>query len=156
MTDTEWARDRRWLQVAIGLSQQCLPSTAAFSVGSVIGDAEGAEIARGYSRETDPRVHAEESALSKIDPDDPRLRQATIYSSLEPCSTRRSRPLSCTDLILAAGIRRVVFAWREPTVFVDCQGAEKLRAAGVTIVEIDDLVERVRKVNAHLLNDRTV
>ncbi|MGH8883924.1 MAG: deaminase [Egibacteraceae bacterium] len=156
MTDTEWARDRRWLQVAIGLSQQCLPSTAAFSVGSVIVDAEGAEIARGYSRETDPRVHAEESALSKIDPDDPRLRQATIYSSLEPCSTRRSRPLSCTDLILAAGIRRVVFAWREPTVFVDCQGAEKLRAAGVTIIEIDDLVERVRKVNAHLLNDRTV
>jgi riboflavin-specific deaminase-like protein len=150
------ADDRYWLQVAIDLSRQCPPSMTAFSVGAVIVDAEGAEIARGYSRETDPRVHAEESALSKIGLDDPRVRHATMYSSLEPCSTRRSRPLPCTDLILAAGIRRVVFAWREPTVFVDCHGMERLRAAGVTVVEIDDLAEGVRKVNAHLLDDQTV
>ncbi|MGH8896714.1 MAG: dihydrofolate reductase family protein [Egibacteraceae bacterium] len=150
------AEDRRWLQAAIDLSRQCAPSTTAFSVGAVIVDTEGAEMARGYSRETEPRVHAEESALRKIAPDDPRLRRATIYSALEPCSMRRSRPLACTDLILSAGIQRVVFAWREPSVFVDCQGAEKLRAAGVSVVEIDDLAEQVREVNAHLLGGREV
>lgn len=150
MADLRMARDRHWLQIAIDLSRRCQPSVTAFSVGAVIIDAEGAEIARGYSREADPHVHAEESALSKVDPGDPRLRRATIYSSLEPCSTRKSRPRACTDLILSAGIPRVVFAWREPAVFVDCQGAERLRAAGVTVVEIDDLAERAREVNAHL------
>ena len=49
------------------------PSTTAFSVGAVIVDAAGEEIAWGYSRETDDHVHAEESALAKLAADDPRL-----------------------------------------------------------------------------------
>ncbi|MGH8903938.1 MAG: deaminase [Egibacteraceae bacterium] len=154
MTETELPRDRNWLQVAIGLSRQCQPSMTAFSVGAVIVDVEGAEIARGYSRETDPRAHAEESALSKVDPDDPRLRRATIYCSLEPCSMRKSRPLACTELIRAAGIRRVVFACREPAVFVDCHGVENLRAVGIDVIEIGGLAEQARKANAHLLSNR--
>ena len=52
---------------------------------------------------------------------------STIYSSLEPCSARASRPRTCTDLILAAHIGRVVFAWREPSIFVEGRGAELLR-----------------------------
>ena len=143
------ADDRRWLEAAIDLARRCPPSERAFSVGALIV-ADGTEISRGWSRETDAHVHAEESALAKLDPADPRLRRATIYSSLEPCSRRRTRPLSCTQLILDAGIPRVVFAWREPTLFVDCRGAEDLQAAGVTVVEIPDLAQAVRDVNAHL------
>ena len=96
-------------------------------------------------------MHAEESALNKLDASDPRLPGATIYSTLEPCSQRKSRPLSCTQLILAAGIGRVVIAWREPSLFVaDCQGAELLEAAGVTVVEMPELGERAREANRHL------
>jgi len=69
---------------------------------------------------------------------------------LEPCSVRASRPRSCTEWILRAGIPRVVFAWREPSLFVDCEGAELLRAAGVEVVEVPALAELVRAVNAHL------
>jgi pyrimidine deaminase RibD-like protein len=76
---------------------------------------------------------------------------ATIYSSLEPCSTRASRPRSCTELILASSISRIVFAWREPGLFVDCQGAELLRAAGRQVVEVPDLAHLVRRTNGHLL-----
>jgi diaminohydroxyphosphoribosylaminopyrimidine deaminase/5-amino-6-(5-phosphoribosylamino)uracil reductase len=141
--------DRRWLQLAIDLAYQCPPSESAFSVGAVIV-AGGEEIARGYSRETDAHAHAEEAALAKLDPADPRLTRATIYSSLEPCSTRRSRPRTCTQLILSARIPRVVFAWREPGLFVDGQGAENLRASGVQVVEIPDLAEPARGANAHL------
>ncbi|MGH2720746.1 MAG: deaminase [Actinomycetota bacterium] len=142
--------DRRWLGLAIDLSRQCPPSGTAFSVGAVVV-ADGREIARGFSRETDAHVHAEEAALTKLEAGDDRLRRATIYSSLEPCSTRRSRPDTCTDLILRTGIPRVVFAWREPSIFVDCHGAEDLRAAGVEVVELPDLAAVVRAVNAHLL-----
>jgi riboflavin-specific deaminase-like protein len=63
---TETARDRRWLQAAIELSRGCPPSDGAYSVGAVIVAADGEVIARGYSRETDPTVHAEEAALATV------------------------------------------------------------------------------------------
>lgn len=141
------AVDRHWLTRAIDLSFRCPPSTTAFSVGAVVVDAAGEEIAWGYSRETDDLVHAEESALAKLAADDPRLATATIYSSMEPCSRRKSRPKSCSRLIRDAGIPRVVFAYREPSTFVVGEGAEELAAAGVTIVEYPDLAGRVREAN---------
>jgi diaminohydroxyphosphoribosylaminopyrimidine deaminase/5-amino-6-(5-phosphoribosylamino)uracil reductase len=140
------------LRRAVDLSRACPPSTTAFHVGAVVVAADGTELATGYSRETDAAVHAEEAALAKLPPGDPRLAHATLYSSLEPCSRRASRPRSCTRLILDAGIPTVVFAWREPPVFVDGEGAELLRAAGVTVVELPELAPLVRDVNRHLLD----
>ncbi|HEX6074247.1 MAG TPA: deaminase [Micromonosporaceae bacterium] len=144
--------DREWLTRAIDLSRRCPPSPNAFSVGAVLVDVSGAELANGWSRERDPTEHAEEAALRKLDPRDPRLPGATLYSSLEPCSARKSRPRPCARLVIDAGIRRVVYALREPVLFVDGEGDELLRAAGVEVVEIPDLADRVRAVNAHLLN----
>ena len=149
---TQRAADRRWLGAAVELSRRCVPSAEAYSVGAVIVDAGGRVVAEGWSRDVDPRVHAEESALARVAPGDPRLAGATLYSSLEPCSVRRSRPLSCSRLIQAAGIRRVVFALREPVFLADCRGAEELEAAGVTVVEVADLAGEVRAVNAHLVS----
>lgn len=140
--------DLRWLSLAVDLAGLCPPSQTAFSVGAVIVGPEGTELARGHSRETDPYDHAEEAALRKLRTD---LTAATIYSSLEPCSKRASRPKSCTQLILEAGIGRVVFAWREPPLFVNCDGVALLRAAGVTVVELPELAEAARRPNAHLL-----
>jgi riboflavin biosynthesis pyrimidine reductase/pyrimidine deaminase RibD-like protein len=144
---SETAVHRHWLGHAIELSHRCPPSTTAFSVGAVIVDAAGEVIVSGYSRETDDLVHAEESALAKLAADDPRLRTATLYSSLEPCSERKSRPKSCSRLIREAGIPRVVFAFREPSTFVVGKGAEELTAAGVTLVEVPELADQVREAN---------
>src|SRR3984957_4943290 len=107
--------EERWMRLAIELAWQCPPSPTAYSVGAVIVDAGGDEISRGFSREGDPGVHAEESALGKLSADDPRLAGATIYSTLEPCSQRRSRPRTCTQLIIDQGLGRRVTAWREST-----------------------------------------
>ncbi|MDE3720145.1 dCMP deaminase [Nocardiopsis sp. N85] len=143
--------DAHWLRRAIDLSRRCPPSTTAFSVGAVVVAADGTVLGEGHSRRDDPHDHAEEVALREVDPDDLRLAGATLYSSLEPCSSRASRPRSCSALILTTPIPRVVLAWREPAVFVDCDGAERLRAVGRTVVERPDLADGVREVNAHLL-----
>ncbi len=143
--------DRRWLREAIELSRRCPPSRTAFAVGAVIVGGDGSVLATGYSRETDPRDHAEEAALAKLDQADPRLAGATIYSSLEPCAARASRLRPCAELIIAAGLRRVVIAWLEPPVFAAGGGAGVLRAAGVTVVEIEDLAAEARAVNAAVL-----
>lgn len=143
--------DQRWMRRAIELSRRCPPSGTAFSVGAVIVSSAGREIACGYSRETDAHVHAEESALSKLSADDRRLSEATLYSTLEPCTERKSRPFPCTQLILRVEVPRVVIAWREPSLFVaDCVGVEILRSAGVTVVELAELAQEAREVNAHL------
>jgi 5-amino-6-(5-phosphoribosylamino)uracil reductase len=150
--------DRRFLSWAVELSRLCPPSDSAFSVGAVVVGEDGEVLATGFSREQEDHDHAEEVALRKLArgklgsaPYDPRLRHATLYSSLVPCGARASRPVTCVGHIVAAGIPRVVFAWREPRLFTDGEGAEQLLAAGVAVTEVPGLAERARAVNAHLV-----
>ena len=140
------------MRLAVALALACPPSDSAFSVGAVIVDASGAELSRGFSREGgDPMAHAEEAALGKLCPGEPRLAGATIYSTLEPCSQRRSRPRTCTELIIAAGLARAVIAWREPALFVaDCQGYELLSQAGITVAELPEFAAEAAAPNRHL------
>jgi 5-amino-6-(5-phosphoribosylamino)uracil reductase len=144
------AVDLYWLRETIELSRRCPPSQTAFSVGAVIVGADGRALATGFSREVNPRDHAEEAALGKLRPGDPRLTGATLYSSLEPCGVRASRPHPCAELIIAAGLRRVVYAWREPPLLATGGGDRMLRAAGVSVTEVPELAAEARQVNAHL------
>ena len=142
--------DRYWLNVAIELSKKCPESDSAFSVGAVVVSVTGDAIATGYSRETAPHDHAEEVALGRAGAAD--LGQATLYSSLEPCLRRASRPISCSELILASGLRRVVIAWLEPPVFMPHGGAGWLAARDVAVIQMADLAPAAKAVNAHLLH----
>ena len=146
------AADHHWLALACDLAAECPPSRTAFSVGAVIVAADGTELARGHSREAgDPVVHAEEAALAKLDPADPRLASATVYSSLEPCAHRASRPKPCARLILDAGVRRVVTAWREPDTFVaGADGSGLLAGQGVEVVVLEEYAGRAKAPNQHL------
>ncbi|MFD3533344.1 deaminase [Streptomyces sp. NPDC058664] len=144
-------QDLRWMQRAISLAALCPPAAGAYSVGAVIVGEDGSELAAGYSREADPHEHAEEAALGKLPAGDSRLAGATIYSTLEPCSQRHSPRTPCAQRILAAGIPRVVIAWREPSLFVDdCVGYEQLAEAGIEVVELHELAAAAKEVNAHL------
>jgi diaminohydroxyphosphoribosylaminopyrimidine deaminase/5-amino-6-(5-phosphoribosylamino)uracil reductase len=159
--------DLRWLREAIELSRRCPPSDTAFSVGAALVSGDQARqslvIATGFSRERDPHDHAEETALAKAaegaagdglaeaELAEAELAGATMYTSLEPCLHRLSRPRSCAQLIVAAGIRRVVLAWLEPPLFVPGGGARWLRDQGVTVLEVAELADEARAVNAHLL-----
>ncbi|WP_018348795.1 hypothetical protein [Longispora albida] len=151
--------DNYWMSIAIEEAALCPPDEKAYSVGAVIVGADGKEISRGHSREWG-RMHAEEAALAKLDPEmhfespdiAESLKTATIYSTLEPCTERASgRAGSCTHLILTAGIPRVVIAWTEPDLFVaNCVGVETLRAGGVEVIELPEFEEKARAANAHL------
>ncbi|GAB3939849.1 deaminase [Micromonospora vulcania] len=146
------AQDRRLLSAAIELSRRSPRGPDRYAVGAIVVDPVGIVLATGYTGENDPRHHAEEAALAKLaDRRGTVLDSATLYSSLEPCTTRASRPKTCTELILDAGIRRVVFALREPLHFADCHGTELLRQGNVDVLEIDELGRFVGEINAHIL-----
>jgi diaminohydroxyphosphoribosylaminopyrimidine deaminase/5-amino-6-(5-phosphoribosylamino)uracil reductase len=59
-------------------------------------------------------------------------RGATLYVTLEPCSTWGRTP-PCTDAILAAGVRRVVAAARDPNPRHAGRGLALLRRKGVLV-----------------------
>ncbi|MFF3857537.1 dCMP deaminase, partial [Micromonospora sp. NPDC002575] len=81
----------------------------------------------------------------------PRLPGATVYSSLEPCARRASRPAPCARLILDAGVRRVVTAWREPDTFVaGADGSGLLTAHGAHVVVLPEYADRAKAPNRHL------
>jgi diaminohydroxyphosphoribosylaminopyrimidine deaminase / 5-amino-6-(5-phosphoribosylamino)uracil reductase len=105
----------------------------------------------GYSRERGLHSHAEQVALSRAAELGLDLRGATLYTSLEPCGVRRSDAYACAARIVDAGIARVVFAMREPPVFVEGEGAQRLGRAGVDVLELDEEAPAVAQINAHLL-----
>ncbi|MGB7981906.1 MAG: hypothetical protein WCF36_14095, partial [Candidatus Nanopelagicales bacterium] len=74
-------------------------------VGCVLIDAAGATLAEGYHRGAGS-PHAEAAALAAAGP---AARGATAVVTLEPCDhTGRTGP--CSQALIAAGVRRVVFA----------------------------------------------
>lgn len=135
---------------AIEVSRHSPPSATAYRVGAVVVAVDGRAF-EGYTHETGPRNHAEEEAIAKAVNAGVNLSGAAIYASMEPCSTRASKPVSCSELIIGHGMRKVVYALGEPPLFATCTGAANLAAAGVEVVQIADLADEVRRVNGHLL-----
>jgi diaminohydroxyphosphoribosylaminopyrimidine deaminase / 5-amino-6-(5-phosphoribosylamino)uracil reductase len=80
--------------------------------------------------------HAEVAALSQAGG---RARGATLYVSLEPCSTQGRTP-PCTEAILAAGVSRVVVGVADPVQ----DGTDFLREAGVEVKLVDSWEARVQ------------
>ena len=142
--------DESLLRKAIDVSRNAPPSQEAFSVGCVIAAPDGTVLTTGYSRERGAHSHAEQVAIEKAAELHLDLRDATLYTSLEPCSARRSGLHDCAARILEAGIRRVVFAMHEPPVFVEGHGAEVLVAGGIEVIELDTDAAQVAQINAHV------
>ena len=63
-----------------------------------------------------------------------RARGATLYLNLEPC-THVGRTGPCADALIAAGVKRVFAAMRDPNPLVSGRGLAKLRAAGIEVSE---------------------
>ncbi len=89
---------------------------------------EGQIVGEGF-HQYEWRDHAEIVALKTAGE---KARGATIYVTLEPCNhTGRTGP--CTEVIIAAGVQRVVAAMDDPNPVNSGRGFERLRAAGIEI-----------------------
>ena len=98
-------------------------------VGAVVVEG-GAIVAEGFhARAGEP--HAEIVALRALGRKP--AADATLYVTLEPCSTHGRTP-PCTEAILAACLKRVVVGATDPNPAHAGRGFERLRAAGVDVV----------------------
>ena len=121
--------DQELMRSAIALGEKGDPSPNPH-VGSVVANAQGEVLGQGFHESTG-LDHAEMAALKAAGS---QARGQTLYVSLEPCNHQGRTP-PCVDAILAAGIKRVVIGCRDPNPRVAGGGIERLREAGVEVVE---------------------
>ncbi|MCW0196883.1 bifunctional diaminohydroxyphosphoribosylaminopyrimidine deaminase/5-amino-6-(5-phosphoribosylamino)uracil reductase RibD [Sphingopyxis sp.] len=119
------------MAAAIALSRRGRPSAAPNpNVGCLI--VKGCKVvARGWTQ-AGGRPHAEAVALAAAGD---AARGATAYVSLEPCAHASDRGPACSDLLVAAGVARIVIAAQDPDPRTDGAGIARLRAAGIEVVE---------------------
>ena len=130
-----------WMRRAIALARRgfgCTSPNPLVGAILVIGDqavGEGWHVRAGGS-------HAEVAAIQAANCD---LRNATIYVTLEPCSTHGRTP-PCVEAILKAGISQIVIGATDPNPAHCGAGIELLRAAGCE-VRSGVLADRCRELN---------
>jgi diaminohydroxyphosphoribosylaminopyrimidine deaminase/5-amino-6-(5-phosphoribosylamino)uracil reductase len=101
-------------------------------VGCVIVCADG-QVFRGATEAPGQR-HAERVALDLAADAGADTTGAIVYTTLEPCS-HHGRTSPCTDALIAANVGTVVSALADPDPRVAGSGFDRLRAAGITVVE---------------------
>jgi len=90
--------------------------------------------------------HAEVAAIADARKNDYNCKGATLYVTLEPCSTKGKTP-PCTEAILEAGITRVVVAAKDPNPAHAGRAFRKLRRAGIEVVK-NVLADEATELNA--------
>ncbi|PSR77344.1 hypothetical protein PHLCEN_2v7945 [Hermanssonia centrifuga] len=161
-TESDESNHMGFLQLALAEAQKCIPTPTAFCVGAVLtvhypADSKSVTLATGYSRELPGNTHAEANALAKartmskeqlkeliptLPSDftiDDVLSHADIYTTMEPCSVRTSGLAPCANAIIDARIRKCFVGVGEPDDFVNCEGAQKLKDAGIEVVWLKGL-----------------
>lgn len=112
---------------------------------------DGHVVGRGWTH-VGGRPHAEARALTQATD---LARGSTLYVTLEPCFHLSPRGPRCGDLIVRAGVKRVVIAARDPDPRTDGQGAAYLREHGID-VEMGLMAEEARAAMAGFFLRQTV
>ncbi|MBI2974219.1 MAG: bifunctional diaminohydroxyphosphoribosylaminopyrimidine deaminase/5-amino-6-(5-phosphoribosylamino)uracil reductase RibD [Deltaproteobacteria bacterium] len=89
----------------------------------------GKVISEGYHKSAG-LPHAEINALRKAKR---KAQGADLYVSLEPCCHFGRTP-PCTEAIIKAGIRRLIYGMKDPNPRIAGKGLKKLAAAGIKVI----------------------
>ena len=86
-------------------------------------------VGRGWTQ-PGGRPHAEAQALAEAGE---AARDATVYTTLEPCAHGSARGPDCSGLLIAAGVARVVVALGDPDPRTNGRGIARLQEAGIAV-----------------------
>jgi diaminohydroxyphosphoribosylaminopyrimidine deaminase/5-amino-6-(5-phosphoribosylamino)uracil reductase len=121
--------DIRWMRRAIALAIPRVGLTGANPAVGCVLVKDGRIIAEAVTAEGG-RPHAEEQALAAAGG---AAQGAIAYVTLEPCGERSSGTASCSELLIAAGVARVVVACADPSPKAAGRGLDGLLAAGIAV-----------------------
>jgi ATP-dependent DNA helicase RecG len=120
-------------------------------VGAVLVDARGRELGRAHRGNFSAGDHAEftllEKVLTRTD-----ARGFTLYTTLEPCTSRKQPKRPCAHRVVEKGIARVFIGMPDPNPDIHGKGVEYLRHNGVVVEFFDrDLAEQIRHENKEFI-----
>ena len=125
--------DIQWMRRALELAARGRGHTSPNPmVGAVLVDKSGQLLGEGWHHHAG-EAHAEVNVIADAAARGNSIRGATLYVTLEPCSTT-GRTGPCVEAILKAGIARVVCAATDPNPAHQGRGLELLWQAGVEVV----------------------
>jgi diaminohydroxyphosphoribosylaminopyrimidine deaminase/5-amino-6-(5-phosphoribosylamino)uracil reductase len=119
-------QDERFMRRALALARKGLGKTSPNPAVGAVLVRKGRVVAEGWHKRAGG-PHAEVFALRGV-----KARGATLYVTMEPCSTWGKTP-PCTEAIIAAGVKRVVVAARDPNPKHNGRGLTVLRRAGIRV-----------------------
>ena len=126
--------DPRWMKLALEEAQKGVGRTAPNPpVGAVIVK-DGELLGKGWHRAAG-QPHAEREALADAfqQHGEAAVRGATVYITLEPCSTHGRTP-PCTQGLIDAGVARVVYACVDRNPSHAGRADSLLKAAGIEVI----------------------
>jgi diaminohydroxyphosphoribosylaminopyrimidine deaminase/5-amino-6-(5-phosphoribosylamino)uracil reductase len=135
-------RDLYYMDRALDLARKGRGLTSPNPMVGAVLVRDEAILGEGFYRYAE-RDHAEVWAIRQAGVE---ARGATLYVNLEPCS-HFGRTGPCCDLILRAGISRVVAAMQDPNPLVSSAGFRRLEGSGIK------LSLGLREVEARKLNE---
>src|SRR5438128_2591006 len=121
--------DERFMRIALGEARKSLGQTSPNPAVGAVLVVHNRIIARGCHHQAG-KPHAEIECLQKFRGVVPK--NATLYVTLEPCSTV-GRTGACTEEIIRSGIKSVVIGATDPNPRHRGRGVEILRDAGVEV-----------------------
>lgn len=144
-TDDLQIGDARWMKLALAEASRGQGSVEPNPMVGAVVLREGRVVGLGHhARFGGP--HAEVVALTEAGE---AARGATLYVTLEPCCHFGKTP-PCAELVIQAGVTRVVAAMPDPFPKVDGRGIARLRGAGLEVTVGVEAGE-ARRLNAPFL-----
>lgn len=145
--------DLKYMQLAIEEAEKCSPedSRPHPSVGTVIVTNQNTYFTH-RGAESQPGGHAEYVALDVIG-EKKILSGSILYTTLEPCTTRRHPKRPCVERIIDRQIKRIVIGMLDPNPTISGKGILRLREAGREVALFpSDLMAKVEEINNRFIS----